>query len=131
MGILVPHEYGYDSEGDRNDIEREVYLKNEDETNFNLELTRIAGEKFFCWIRDLMESGKYDYDSIFALILDFDKCKKAHGDKYDDFIEMFQIGFEKKMEKKTSFLLSRTSQSFSRRWMMSFMILPACLAQAY
>nr|WP_288659947.1 hypothetical protein [uncultured Alistipes sp.] len=86
--------------GDRDDIEREVYLKNEDETNFNLELTRIAGEKFFCWIRDLMESGKYDYDSIFALIPDFDKCKKAHGDKYDDFIEMFQIGFEKKMEEE-------------------------------
>jgi len=86
--------------GDRDDIEREVYLKDEDETNFNLELARIAGEKFFCWIKDLMESDKYDYDSIFALIPDFDKCKKAHGDKYDDFIEMFQSGFENKMEEE-------------------------------
>lgn len=86
--------------GDRDDIEREVYLKDEDETNFNIELARIAGEKFFCWIRDLMKSGEYDYDSIFALIPDYDKCKKTHGDKYDDFIEMFQSGFESKMAKE-------------------------------
>ena len=86
--------------GDRDDIEREVYLKDEDETNFNLELARIAGEKFFCWIKDLMESGEYDYDSIFALVPDFDKCKKVYGDKYDDFIEMFQSGFEDKMEEE-------------------------------
>ena len=86
--------------GDRDDIEREVYLKDEDETNFNLELARIAGEKFFCWIKELMESGEYDYDSIFALVPDFDKCKKTQGYKYDDFIEMFQSGFEGKMEEK-------------------------------
>lgn len=86
--------------GDRDDIEREVYLKDEDETNFNLELARIAGEKFFSWIKDLMESGEYDYDSIFALVPDFDKCKKTQGYKYDDFIEMFQSGFESKMDKE-------------------------------
>lgn len=86
--------------GDRDDIEREVYLKDEDETNFNLELARIAGLKFFCWIKDLVVSGDYEYDSIFALVPDFDKCKKAHGDKYDDFIEMFQSGFEDKMEEE-------------------------------
>lgn len=86
--------------GDRDDIEREVYLKDEDETNFNLELARIAGEKFFCWIKDLMESGEYDYDSIFALVPDFDKCKKTQGYKYVDFIEMFQSGFEGKMEEE-------------------------------
>ena len=86
--------------GDRDDIEREVYLKDEDETNFNLELARIAGEKFFSWIKDLMESGEYDYDSIFALVPDFDKCKKTQGYKYDDFIEMFQRGFESKMDKE-------------------------------
>ena len=86
--------------GDRDDIEREVYLKDEDETNFNLELARIAGEKFFCWIKDLMESGKYDYDSIFALVPDFEKCKRAHGDKYDDFIDKFQSGFEDMMEEE-------------------------------
>lgn len=84
--------------GDRDDIEREVYLKDEDETNFNLELARIAGEKFFNWIEDLVKGGKYDYDSIFALIPDFDKCIKAHGDKYDDFIQKFKDGFESKME---------------------------------
>lgn len=86
--------------GDRDDIEREVYLKDEDETNFNLELARIAGEKFFSWIKDLMESGEYDYDSIFALVPDFDKCKKTQGYKYDNFIEMFQSGFESKMDKE-------------------------------
>lgn len=86
--------------GDRDDIEREVYLKDEDETNFNLELARIAGEKFFDWIEDLVEGGKYDYDSIFALIPDFDKCIKAHGDKYDDFISKFKEGFESQMEGK-------------------------------
>ena len=84
--------------GDRDDIEREVYLKDEDETNFNLELARIAGEKFFNWIKDLVEGGEYDYDSIFALIPDFDKCIKAHGDKYDDFILKFKEGFENQME---------------------------------
>ena len=86
--------------GDRDDIEREVYLKDEDETNFNLELARIAGEKFFNWIEDLVASGEYDYDSIFALIPDFDKCIKAHGDKYDDFIQKFKDGFESQMEGK-------------------------------
>lgn len=85
--------------GDRDDIEREVYLKDEDETNFNLELARIAGEKFFSWIEDLVKGGEYDYDSIFSLIPDFDKCIKAH-DKYDDFIQKFREGFESQMEGK-------------------------------
>lgn len=83
--------------GDRDDIEREVYLKDEDETNFNLELARIAGEKFFSWIEDLVKGGEYDYDSIFALIPDFDMCIKVHGDKYDDFIIKFREGFENQM----------------------------------
>lgn len=83
--------------GDRDDIEREVYLKDEDETNFNLELAYIAGEKFFYWIKDLLGSGKYDYDTIFALIPDFDECIKSH-EKYDDFITKFKDGFEKNLE---------------------------------
>ena len=83
--------------GDRDDIEREVYLKDEDETNFNLELARIAGEKFFDWIKDLVKTGLYDYDSIFSLIPDFDKCIDNHGDKYDDFITKFREGFESKL----------------------------------
>ena len=85
--------------GDRDDIEREVYLKGEDDTNFNLELAYIAGEKFFYWIKDLLESGKYDYDTIFALIPDFDECIKSH-EKYDDFITKFKDGFEKNLKEK-------------------------------
>lgn len=85
--------------GDRDDIEREVYLKDEDGTNFNLELAYIAGEKFFYWIKDLLESGEYDYDTIFALIPDFDECIKSH-EKYDDFITKFKDGFEKNLKDK-------------------------------
>lgn len=85
--------------GDRDDIEREVYLKDEDETNFNLELAYIAGEKSFCWIKDLLESGDFDYDTIFALIPDFDECIKSH-EKYDDFITKFKEGFEKNLKEK-------------------------------
>lgn len=84
--------------GDRDDIEREVYLKDEDETNFNLELARIAGEKFFNWIQDLIKCGEYDYDSVFSLIPNFEKCIKGTDEKYEDFIEKFQEGFESKME---------------------------------
>lgn len=80
--------------GDRDDIEREVYLKDEDETNFNLELAKIAGKNFFCWIQDLIKSGSYDYDSIFSLVPDFDKCIKETDEKYKDFIENFKSGFE-------------------------------------
>ncbi len=84
--------------GDRDDIEREVYLKDEDETNFNLEIARIAGEKFFSWIQDLVKSGDYDYDSIFALVPNFEKCIGKTDEKYEDFIENFQNGFESKMD---------------------------------
>lgn len=84
--------------GDRDDIEREVYLKDEDETNFNLELAKIAGKNFFCWIQDLIKSGSYDYDSIFSLVPDFDKCIKETDEKYKDFIENFKSGFESLLE---------------------------------
>ena len=80
--------------GDRDDIEREVYLSDDEETNFNLELAKIAGEKFFEWISSLLKSGKYDYDSVFALVPDFKKCIRLSGEKYSDFIEKFQEGFE-------------------------------------
>lgn len=86
--------------GDRDDIEREVYLTDEDETNFNLELARIAGEKFFEWIQKLVMSGDYDYDSIFSLIPNFKKCIKESDEKYEDFITKFQEGFESKMAGK-------------------------------
>ena len=83
--------------GDRDDIEREVYLTDEDETNFNLELARIAGEKFFDWIHELVKGGQYDYDSIFGLIPNFKKCIKESDEKYEDFILKFKEGFEFKM----------------------------------
>lgn len=83
--------------GDRDDIEREVYLTDEDETNFNLELARIAGVKFFEWIKTLIKSGEYDYDSIFSLIPNFQKCIKESDEKYEDFITKFQEGFESSM----------------------------------
>ena len=37
--------------GDRNDIETEVKLIDEDETNFNEELASIAGSKLYLWIK--------------------------------------------------------------------------------
>jgi hypothetical protein len=42
--------------GDRNDIETEVKLLDEDETNFNEELAAVAGSKLYDWIYDLLVS---------------------------------------------------------------------------
>lgn len=83
--------------GDRNDIEREVFLKDENETNFNFQLARIAGKKFFTWIKDLLRCGQYDYESIFRLIPDFNKCINEHKD-YEEFIDNFRDGFEELLE---------------------------------
>ncbi len=85
--------------GDRNDIETEVNLVDEEETNFNLELAKIAGRQFFYWIRDLIMSGKYDYESIFRLVPDFDKCINEHED-YEEFITNFKNGFEELLEEE-------------------------------
>ena len=79
--------------GDRNDIETEVKLVDEDETNFNEELAAIAGSKLFMWVKDLLTSRKYHLGSIFSLIPDFKKCKKEHKD-YSDFIERFAGAFD-------------------------------------
>lgn len=43
--------------GDRDDIEREVYLKDEDETNFNLELAKIAGKNFSAGFKTSLKAG--------------------------------------------------------------------------
>lgn len=86
--------------GDRNDIETEVKLANADESNFNEELAAIAGDKFFCWIRDLLTSRKYQLGSVFSLIPDFKKCKKEH-DFYDEFIEQFEKTFNENVETGT------------------------------
>lgn len=79
--------------GDRNDIETEVKLVNEEESNFNEELAAIAGGKLFNWIKDLLISRKYQLASVFSLVPDFNKCKKEH-DFYDDFIERFEKKFD-------------------------------------
>ena len=50
-----------------------------------LPLLRCASRQFFYWIKSLIESGQYELDSIFALIPDFDECKKKR--QYKTFIE--------------------------------------------
>ena len=75
--------------GARSDIEYSIPL--------NKEFTRIAGEKFFEWIDSLIRSGQYEYDSIFALIPDFEECIKNRNEKVIEFIKEFQGGFEEKL----------------------------------
>lgn len=70
--------------GPRDDIE---------DIELNHEITKIAGRQFFYWIKDLIACKEYDLDSIFALIPDFDECKKRR--QYKVFIEEFQKEFEK------------------------------------
>lgn len=86
--------------GDRNDIETEVKLIDEDETNFNEELASIAGSKLFLWVRDLLTSRKYQLGSIFSLVPDFKKCKREHKD-YSSFIERFEEAFNTCLETET------------------------------
>lgn len=70
--------------GPRDDIE---------DIELNHEITKIAGRQFFYWIKDLIASGEYDLDSVFALIPDFDECKKKR--QYKVFVEEFQNEFER------------------------------------
>ena len=83
--------------GDRNDIETEVKLVDENETNFNEELAAIAGSKLFAWVKDLLTSKKYHLGSVFSLVPDFEKCKKEHKD-YSNFIERFAEAFDNCLE---------------------------------
>lgn len=83
--------------GDRNDIETEVKLTDEEETNFNEELAAIAGSKLFMWVKDLLTSRKYHLGSVFSLVPDFKKCKKEHKD-YTNFIDKFAEAFDKRLE---------------------------------
>lgn len=69
--------------GQRDDIE---------DIELNHVIARIAGRQFFYWIKQLIESMNYDFDSIFSLIPDFEECKKRHV--YKTFIEEFQEEFE-------------------------------------
>ena len=70
--------------GQRDDIE---------DIELNHVIARIAGRQFFYWIKQLIESKEYDLNSIFALIPNFDECKKRRV--YKTFIEEFQEEFEK------------------------------------
>lgn len=81
--------------GDRDDIETEVKLN--DDVNFNSEISKIAGLKFFDWIYNLLTSNKFELQSVFRLIPNFDTCKKEHSEYYDDFISEFREGFENKL----------------------------------
>lgn len=72
--------------GARDDIEEGV--------DFNKNFAEIAGAKFFEWIQSLIQSGKYDYESIFALIPDFEECIKGRKAYIQDCIRRFQRGFE-------------------------------------
>lgn len=69
--------------GQRDDIE---------DIKLNHVIARIAGKQFFYWIKQLIESEEYDLDSIFALIPDFDECKKRSF--YKTFIEEFEEEFK-------------------------------------
>ncbi len=68
----------------------------EPKENINHAIAKIAGEQFFHWIHDLLESDQYDYESIFGLIPNFEACKEKYEDDEDivTFIEEFQEGFE-------------------------------------
>lgn len=92
--------------GDRNDIETEVKLLDEDETNFNEELASIAGSKLFLWIRDLLTSRNYHLGSVFSLVPDFKKCKREHKE-YTNFIEKFETAFNDCLETETIVPISK------------------------
>ena len=72
--------------GKRTDIEYTI-----DENKY---FARVAGKKLLVWIRELINSNEYDYDSIFDLIPDFEQCCKNRTTKVVEFIREFQAGFE-------------------------------------
>ncbi|MBQ3289544.1 MAG: hypothetical protein IJH50_09070 [Kiritimatiellae bacterium] len=83
--------------GRRDDIE----LKDEyDTTNpahdLNLILARQCGSRFFDWVEELLATNRFSYESLFALIPNFDKCMRDHP-KYKDFINEFRSGFKSRL----------------------------------
>ena len=94
--------------GDRNDIETEVKLVDENGTNFNEELAAVAGGLFFEWIHDLLISGKYERSSVYSLIPDFAKCVREHRN-YESFISRFKTDFEEKIKSEPIVALENTS----------------------
>ena len=100
--------------GDRNDIETEVKLVDEDETNFNEELAAIAGSKLFMWVKDLLTSRKYHLGSVFSLIPDFKKCKKENKD-YSNFIDRFAEAFDNCLDSDQIVPVSQVITAFVNR----------------
>ena len=79
--------------GARDDIE---------DIELNHEIAKIAGRQFFYWIKTLIEQRKYELNSVFALIPDYDKCIERHSG-YKKFITEFQDEFEQ-LIKETPFV---------------------------
>lgn len=71
----------------------------EPKEKINHEIAKIAGQQFFHWIHDLLESEEYDYDSVFSLIPDFAELEDKFEDDEDvlKFIKEFQEGFEEEL----------------------------------
>lgn len=74
------------------------YRDDIEDIELNHEIAKIAGQQFFYWIKELIASKEYEFDSIFSLIPDWDECKKHR--LYKVFIEEFQEEFEKLIKEK-------------------------------
>ena len=87
--------------GQRDDIE---------DIELNHEIAKIAGRQFFYWIKQLIESREYEFESIFSLIPDFDECKNRRA--YKTFIEEFETEF-KTLIKEVPFVPSEDKEGHS------------------
>lgn len=79
--------------GARDNIEVEF----DNTINVNVEIAKIAGSKFFDWIHKLCSTKLYEYDSIFALIPDFETIEREHG-RFQSLIEVFKNGFDERIK---------------------------------
>lgn len=73
-----------------------------DDIELNHEIAKIAGRQFFYWIKGLIESKNYELDSVFALIPDFEECKKKRNSSdqaFQSFIKEFENEFETLVKK--------------------------------
>ena len=75
----------------------------EPKENINHTIAKIAGEQFFKWIHDLLESNQYDYESVFSLIPDFEELEEKYDEDEDvlTFIQEFKEGFENALKEGT------------------------------
>lgn len=75
----------------------DILIDFDDQININAEISEIAGQKFFDWIKGLCELKKYKLNSIFSLIPVFETCIKEHG-TYKGLIERFRTGFDSRIK---------------------------------